>query len=194
MIALKHIDKRIWYALAAVLIVAAVITAICLFVLGAKGTKPLANVETTGRAGKALIPAVGYDLTKRGYRNNNPLNIRISNNQWQGKITPSADSDFEQFETIIYGFRAAIKNLKSYITRYGCNTISTIISKWAPASDSNNPMRYAAVVSNRSGIDKDEVIQPTDREKICKIIHWMAYFENGSEPLDKDINAAWAIV
>ena len=44
-------------------------------------------------------PAVAYDTSVRGYRNNNPLNIRISSNNWKGEIKPSADGSFCQFTT-----------------------------------------------------------------------------------------------
>ena len=34
----------------------------------------------------------------RGYRNNNPLNIRINSaNNWAGKVSPNNDGNFAQF-------------------------------------------------------------------------------------------------
>ena len=38
----------------------------------------------------------------RGYRNNNPLNIRISSSNWLGKVSPNTDGPFEQFSDIKY--------------------------------------------------------------------------------------------
>ena len=48
----------------------------------ARNKQPNSNMNTT-------LP--------RGYRNNNPLNIRYSrNNTWIGKVTPNTDGAFEQ--------------------------------------------------------------------------------------------------
>ncbi len=55
----------------------------------------------------------------RGYRNNNPLNLRISSSSWLGKVADNTDGVFEQFSDIRYGYRAAIKTIRNYITRYG---------------------------------------------------------------------------
>ena len=70
----------------------------------------------------------GYNQSVRGYRNNNPLNLRISSNKWKGKVPASQNTDgaFEQFETMAYGFRAALKNLQTYINKCGCRTSSTV--------------------------------------------------------------------
>ncbi len=59
----------------------------------------------------------------RGIRNNNPLNIRISNNAWTGKVTPSKDKAFETFSHSKYGFRAATKLIRNYQNLYGLNTL-----------------------------------------------------------------------
>jgi len=69
----------------------------------------------------------------RGIRNNNPLNLRCSSSPWKGKVLINNDGKFEQFICMEYGFRAAILTIETYILKYGCNTIRTIISRWAPA-------------------------------------------------------------
>ena len=137
-----------------------------------------------------------YNQKVRGYRNNNPLNLRISSNAWKGKIPVSQNTDgaFEQFQTMAYGFRAALMNLRSYITKYGCNTIASITNKWAPSSDGNNPARYAQVVSDRTGIAKTTVIAANDKESLCQIAAAMAYMENGSAPLTEDVYAGWDLI
>lgn len=134
-----------------------------------------------------------YDQTVRGYRNNNPLNLRISSNAWKGKVPleQNTDGTFEQFTTMAYGFRAALKNLQTYISIYGCDTITTITNKWAPVSDGNNPTRYADVVSSRTGISKTSLINANDKETMCKIAAAMAYMENGSSPVMQDVYNAW---
>ena len=138
----------------------------------------------------------GYNQSVRGYRNNNPLNLRISSNKWKGKVNASQNTDgaFEQFETMAYGFRAALKNLQTYINKYGCSAIATIVNKWAPASDGNNPTNYANTVASRTGISKTEGISASDKEQMCRIAAAMAYVENGSAPLMEDVYAGWNMI
>lgn len=128
----------------------------------------------------------------RGYRNNNPLNIRISNSNWLGKVLPNTDGSFEQFSDIKYGYRAAIKTLRQYYYKHGLHTIRQMINRWAPASDGNNPTTYAANVAQRAGIDADQQIA-FDEDTITKIVYGMAISENGySSYLDMaDIKAGW---
>lgn len=134
-----------------------------------------------------------YNQSVRGYRNNNPLNLRISSNNWKGKVPVSENTDgaFEQFTMMAYGFRAALKNLQSYINKYNCTTIQTIVNKWAPASDGNNPTSYADKVSKTTGIAVTQTITANDKEKLCKIAYAMAIVENGSAPQMADVYAGW---
>ena len=46
-------------------------------------------------------------MLPRGIRNNNPLNIRRSKDQWQGLRAQQTDASFCQFETLEYGWRTA---------------------------------------------------------------------------------------
>ena len=51
--------------------------------------------------------------TSRGIRNNNPLNIRRSADNWQGAREEQTDQSFVQFKSMAYGYRAAWKTLQS---------------------------------------------------------------------------------
>ncbi|MBR3699172.1 MAG: structural protein P5 [Bacteroidales bacterium] len=130
----------------------------------------------------------------RGYRNNNPLNIRKSAaNVWKGKVVPGTDSAFEQFITMAYGYRAALYLLRKYIGQ-GHNTIRKIINKWAPPSE-NNTTSYVSNVSSRTGLNADTTIDRNDREKLCKIAYAMAWSENGRPPASmEDIYAGWNLL
>ena len=128
----------------------------------------------------------------RGYRNNNPLNIRNSSEKWAGEIRPSQDTAFKQFKSMGYGFRAALKLLRNYIGK-GYNTITKIINRWAPPSE-NNTGSYIKNVSTRSGIPADEVISRDDREKLIAIAYAMAISENGQAPDRKDIETGWSML
>ena len=160
--------------------------------------KPEANIENanTTTPDNMQTPNPAYNTKVRGYRNNNPLNIRISGNNWKGEIKPSGDKSFCQFETMAYGFRAAMCCIRTYIRKYGCNTIEKIINRWAPWSDGNNPVRYASRVCNRWPEDftKDTIIDYTNRDQMSKLVYAMAIVENGSEPVMEDCLKAFSLM
>ena len=56
--------------------------------------------------------------TSRGERNNNPLNIRRSADQWEGACEEQTDKSLVQFKSLAYGYRAAWKVLQSYYDRF----------------------------------------------------------------------------
>lgn len=130
----------------------------------------------------------------RGYRNNNPLNVRKNAaNAWKGKVVPGTDPAFEQFITMAYGYRCALYLLRKYIGQ-GNNTIRKIINKWAPPSE-NNTDGYISHVAGRSGISADTVLSPTDQDKLCRIAYAMAWVENGYAPASmSDIYQGWALL
>lgn len=115
----------------------------------------------------------------RGFRNNNWLNIRISNNAWQGKVQDNTDGTFEQFDTPELGIRAAAKNIKTYSSR-GLNTVRQIISTWAPPTE-NYTSSYVKNVADRMGVSPDETINVFDNETMVKLIAAMTISENGKE-------------
>jgi hypothetical protein len=125
-------------------------------------------------------------MLPRGIRNNNPLNIRRSKDQWQGMKKVQSDTQFCQFETLDWGWRAAFKLLtRTYYHQYRLYTIRTIISRWAPPNE-NNTRVYIESVSRLTGIAPDEPLGiPSD-----KPARWialglaMAIQENGQTSID----------
>lgn len=120
-------------------------------------------------------------IQPRGIRNNNPLNIRIGNT-WLGERQNPTDPAFEEFVTMEYGLRAAFIILRRYIRRYKKNTISSIVSTWAPASE-NNTLKYIDHVVQMTKLSPDEPIDYFDRETMCKLVAAMAKVECG-QPID----------
>lgn len=115
----------------------------------------------------------------RGYRNNNPLNIRISQaNKWQGEVENNTDGVFEQFVAMEYGYRAAMKLIQNYINNYGLRTVTDIISRWAPNNE-NNTSGYITRVCNSTGWTPAKVIDPYNREDMTDLVYAMALVENG---------------
>lgn len=127
----------------------------------------------------------------RGYRNNNPLNIRRSVQEFQGEIT-SNDLSFKTFRSMAYGYRAAMKILKTYITKYKCDTIKSIISRWAPENE-NNTQGYIKAVSSRTKIPISQKITFT-KGFICAIVSAMSYVENGVKADEKEIALGWDLL
>ena len=102
----------------------------------------------------------------RGIRNNNPLNIRHSADQWQGARAEQTDKAFVQFENMAYGYRAAWKTLESY-WKYFHRTkqpfnVKTIISRWAPPSE-NDTQAYIRTVLRLSGLGGNENLPQPSR-------------------------------
>ncbi len=191
----------------AALIMGAIIAAIVIYILTRELRETLTRTNYIGDAGALargnenetnmnIEHSSSYNQSVRGYRNNNPLNLRISSNNWKGKVPTAENTDgsFEQFTTMPYGFRAALKNLQAYITKYHCNTIQSIINKWAPASDGNNPTNYAASIARTTGYSLTTTINANDRDKLCHIAYAMAIVENGSAPILSDVYTAWNLI
>lgn len=116
----------------------------------------------------------------RAIRNNNPLNLRISDNPWLGKVYPNTDGAFEQFTSPIYGIRAAMVNIKTHCRRHPGLTLSGLINIWAPASDGNRPREYIARVKMSAGIMATEKILPRDRGQMTRLTRAMAEVESGT--------------
>ncbi len=144
----------------------------------------------------------------RGIRNNNPTNIIYnSNNNWQGKIPYSQNSDtnistgniskkFEQFYTYPEGVRAAIILLKTARIANGDDTLKKIIQVWAVPYNPN----YTAYLSQFTGLGENQTIIPT-YDNLKKIIQGVARFENGrTAPIypevvtDEQFNTAYSIL
>lgn len=132
----------------------------------------------------------------RGYRNNNPLNIRINSaNNWEGKVTNNTDGVFEQFVAMEYGYRAAMKLIQNYITKYDLNTVGQIIGKWAPDSE-NDTASYISRVSSTTGWLPTKEIDPYSMQDICDLVYAMAIVENGYTPLPDytEIYKGWSLL
>lgn len=111
-------------------------------------------------------------------------------NPWQGEIVPSADSRFAQFKSIAYGYRAAFKLLDNYQRNYGIDTISRMISRWAPSNE-NYTDNYVKVVSERSGVPANSRITTRNRDVMVPIVAAMSFVENGVEANMSDVEAGW---
>ena len=125
-------------------------------------------------------------MESRGIRNNNPLNIRRSGDNWQGLRTLQEDREFCQFSSMAYGWRAAFVILcKTYYGKYKLKTIRALITRWAPPKE-NNTEAYIRRVTDRIGIGPDTVLgSPQEHPAQWMMIAMaMAIVECGTAQLD----------
>lgn len=157
----------------------------------------LCNDPSDRRFGKGNLPKSNdsqlnmakLQKTPRGIINNNPLNIRIGNT-WLGEVVNPTDPEFEQFVSILYGYRAAFVILRRYIRRYRKNTIASIVSTWAPSSE-NNTTRYIDVVSKLMGMAPDAVIEYEDKKTLVRLVSSMQVMECGCAGREDEISKGY---
>lgn len=114
----------------------------------------------------------------RGIRNNNPLNIRRGEN-WLGLVHPGTDHEFCQFVNMQWGIRAGFILLRQYIKKYSCNTIRSIVSRWAPPCE-NDTQTYIANISRWARIDPDMTIRYEDKSRMFALMVAMIRQECGT--------------
>ena len=141
---------------------------------------------------------MGDKKLPRGYRNNNPLNIRINHaNNWLGKVAIENNTDgvFEQFVAMEYGYRAALKLIQNYINNNGLNTVAQIIAKWAPNNE-NNTAGYIQRVIGINQWTPAKMIDPQNASDMADLVYAMAIVENGNTILPdyKQIWSGWAML
>lgn len=139
---------------------------------------------------------MGDKKLPRGYRNNNPLNIRINPaNKWQGKVSNNTDGVFEQFVSMEYGYRAALKLIQNYINNYGLNTVAQIIAKWAPNNE-NNTAGYIQRVIGINQWTPAKIIDPQNASEMADLVYAMAIVENGNTilPSYTQIYKGWELL
>lgn len=125
----------------------------------------------------------------RGLRNNNPGNIRHSDDKWQGMSAKQTDTKFVQFTTIVYGYRALAKLLINYKKKYKLNTVEGIISRWAPASDNNYTKGYIKTVADALMVSPIQMIDVEDEGTLVTICAAISRVENGRTAVMQDVKA-----
>lgn len=122
----------------------------------------------------------------RGLRNNNPLNIKVSTNEWQGRVPRSLakDKDFEEFQDIFFGIRAAFCIVRTHIQQDRRllirTTVAREIDRWAPPSE-NATDNYIKFVCEHGVLDEKEVLDFSNKNQLCRLLWSMAHFENGQQ-------------
>lgn len=84
-------------------------------------------------------------MSTRGIRNNNPANIRRGCS-WRGLVDKPTDREFCQFVSMVWGVRALLVTLRTYVVKHKRHTVSQIVERWAPPQDGNDTKRYIEFV------------------------------------------------
>ncbi|EIF9934461.1 hypothetical protein LF287_003594 [Salmonella enterica] len=116
----------------------------------------------------------------RGVRNNNPGNLVASNQGWDGELT--SDGKFSRFDTPEHGIRALAKNMRTYQNKHDLNTVSEMISKFAPPEDHNDTPTYIKAVAGMMGVDPSQRIDTSNIGTLTKLVNGIITVENGSNP------------
>ncbi|ECH6324985.1 hypothetical protein FP135_10785 [Salmonella enterica] len=116
----------------------------------------------------------------RGVRNNNPGNLVASNQGWDGELT--SDGKFSRFDTPEHGIRALAKNMRTYQNKHDLNTVSEMISRFAPPEDHNDTPTYIKAVAGMMGVDPSQRIDTSNIGTLTKLVNGIITVENGSNP------------
>jgi len=126
---------------------------------------------------------------------NNPMNLRVSSDNWQGKIgivRTSKSGEFLAFDTLLHGLRAGIVTLHTYYFKHGRKSLNSIIHAFAPSSE-NDTNGYVNTVSKKTGFQPNETLD-FNRSTYDKIIVAMCQQERGFTPTTNQLNDAWETV
>ncbi|MBR4844082.1 MAG: structural protein P5 [Alistipes sp.] len=128
----------------------------------------------------------------RGLRNCNPGNIRKSRVKYEGEVAPSRDTEFKEFRSMAYGYRAMFVLLDSYRSKYGLCTIRQMLGRYAPPTE-NFTEGYVRFVSSRTGIAPDEIVNTRAARDMIPIVAAMSQIENGVPAIISDIEEGWSL-
>jgi hypothetical protein len=126
---------------------------------------------------------VAVAVLPRGIRNNNPGNIRDTDQTralWLGEVEggPNDDPAFLVFQTPEHGIRALARLLRNY-QKDGLRTLSQIISRYAPGNE-NNTVAYVNAVASELVIDPAQDFNVDQR--LPALLKAIIRHENGQQP------------
>ena len=125
---------------------------------------------------------------------NNPLNIRKTGDEWVGsRLNDSYESNFVQFSTPEFGYRAAFKNMDTLLSRMSEAgeelSVENLVAKWAP-KDENDLDAYFGNLKNM-GIEKDAKVDLDDPVFAMKLAGAMTRIEKGQDVDERMIGAGY---
>lgn len=137
--------------------------------------------------------SVGGNLSGvRGVRNNNPGNLNYVG-QAGARLEDGPNGRFAQFDTPQAGMNALSKQLDRYYTGKTTGkplqTVTDIISAWAPPEDNNDTARYIAQISKTLGVGPNDKLNFKDPNVKMNLMKAIVTKENGGNPYGDDLYA-----
>jgi hypothetical protein len=129
----------------------------------------------------------------RGLRNNNPGNIRHSNQSWVGMADKQTDKEFVTFRTMAYGYRALIKTLRTYRILHGCTNVKQMITRWAPPTE-NDTAAYIRAVCLDMQVPESYPVSENDRAALVQLAAAISHHENGIEAVIQDVEDGYELI
>jgi hypothetical protein len=149
---------------------------------GSGAGAPSSALDTISNFAATVTSRVVNLATSRGYRNNNPGNLRyLSSNAWNGQV--SNDNGYGVYDSPENGTRALGHQLQAY----GLDTVRDIITRWAPSSDGNNTDAYVTDVADQLGFGPDDSLDVGSL--LPQLAAAIAKHENGY--LDSSYDWSW---
>lgn len=129
--------------------------------------------------GLGIMPVKSENMYPGGILRNNPGNLVKTHDTWVGMTRLQEHERFVRFIQPIYGIRAMMKTLLTYQNKHELNTISKIITRWAPPRENNTP-KYIHNVSMDSGFAPDAPINLHNKYTLIEIVKAIVIQENGT--------------
>lgn len=129
-----------------------------------------------------------FIIDTRGFRNNNPGNIKHGED-WRGLAERQIDDVFCTFRAVEWGIRAIHRILLTYKNAYDIVTIEQIIKRWAPAHENHTENYIDSVRDTVNRTVASYVSRTCDvwsRDLVTETIQGIIYFENGCNPFNKE--------
>ncbi|MFA8899566.1 transglycosylase, partial [Escherichia coli] len=136
----------------------------------------------------------GSNAKNRNYRNNNLGNLVFANQEGATLESPNAKGEqrFARFNTPEEGIRALANQVSSYYNGTSAaagyqklQTVSSIISKWAPPNE-NNTNQYIDNVSKYLGVSPNEKIDVSKPEVMTQLVRAIATKEGGNPAVNNE--------
>ncbi|MGG2356573.1 transglycosylase [Salmonella enterica] len=136
----------------------------------------------------------GSNAKNRNYRNNNLGNLVFANQEGATLESPNAKGEqrFARFNTPEEGIRALANQVSSYYNGtsaaagyHKLQTVSSIISKWAPPNE-NNTNQYIDNVSKYLGVSPNEKIDVSKPEVMTQLVRAIATKEGGNPAVNNE--------
>lgn len=123
-------------------------------------------------------------MATKGIRLNNPGNIELGQ-KWDGLAAVQLDPRFCTFVSPEYGIRALCKIILNYGKKYGINTVTGIIHRWAPPHE-NPTDNYVQNVAKWAALPADAPLDLRAPDVLAGLAKGITRQENGVQPYPEE--------